>query len=941
MFRSLKILMLVVCGILFIPCICISQDVQEIINSATQDFESGLFLEAKKQVFQCFSERKFENIKLTNDAYRLISLISIAEDSILLARKYIKRIIQSNPDYKGPVQHFIFDQLLQQILSENQTITVSAVSKKAEDIRVAPASVLIINRSEIVERGYVDLIDVLSNLPGFDITKYYGVNYANIYQLGFRQENTERTLFMINGIEENDTWSNWVYMSRQYPLSNIKAIEILYGPSSTMYGPRAFVGTINIITYDTGEIIPFPEKSTDAKVAPKINPFYLNGTVLGGSYGTRDADFTIGFKKDATINTTFTFKSFQSDQRYDSNNESFDYAPADIDQLNYDHLNLTKPITLINNGNPVTYTPAAFADLFKLENNNPNYQIFKNKTGLIDSIKLTQAGVNQARLLDKQAYTGLVNGQPSGYSNRMNDTYIGIKVGFPNLVLGVRAWKTSESLGFYQDIYNAGTNNGSRWAVSNATFYSMFNKTYNRFSFSNITSFTNNKLDKSSVRVNYSLLGNKSLGLNLGHFLYPDSLLATSFPNSARQGYGNLFYYYDTQLFRNDFRAFYQNERINIMGGLEFRFSRQLGDYLYYSDYPKDENGLLQDGGSNAQEKGTFTSIDAGGGNVYSVLDLAFYFSGTYKIIPEKLNLSFGNRIDYNRIRSKGGFGYEFSPRLALVYLRKHISTKMVYSHGIQNVSLFNKFSTGNNRKPNPALTTEKIDYFDLSLNGVHQNNNLRWNFILFHYYVKDAVASVAINEPPYNNQNQNAGVYQVNGSLFNINYSFADKKWALFFNHTFNLPFQQTQDALKKNIRIADISSQSANLGLTYRLNRKSHVFSNHFYANFVGEKPVGEGTTAPKNLGYYGNNIPAYLIFNTTFNYTNRNLQGIRFSLIINNLLDMNILYPDHETYYHPGIRTAIGSMEPGTLNGLNPFYPQRGRQIFIKILYNIGGI
>ena len=55
---------------------------------------------------------------------------------------------------------------------------------------------------------------------------------------------------MINGIEENDNWSNIAYMARQYPLSNIKAIEILYGPSSTMYGPRAFVGTINIITYD-------------------------------------------------------------------------------------------------------------------------------------------------------------------------------------------------------------------------------------------------------------------------------------------------------------------------------------------------------------------------------------------------------------------------------------------------------------------------------------------------------------------------------------------------------------------------------------------------------------------------------------------------------------------------------------------------------------------
>jgi hypothetical protein len=52
------------------------------------------------------------------------------------------------------------------------------------------------------------------------------------------------------------------------------------------------------------------------------------------------------------------------------------------------------------------------------------------------------------------------------------------------------------------------------------------------------------------------------------------------------------------------------------------------------------------------------------------------------------------------------------------------------------------------------------------------------------------------------------------------------------------------------------------------------------------------------------------------------------------------MNILYPDHETYYHPGIRTATGSMQPDSLNGLIPFFPQRGRQLIVRILYNIGG-
>ena len=937
MCNGLKLPFLTVCLLAFFKFNALAQCDQSALVAASQDYESGLFSEAKQPIIDCFMNGKFVDLKLTNDAYRLLSLIAIAEDSIALATKYIRKIIQSNPDYQGPAKHFIFDGLVKQVLEKNQIITVSAVSKKAEDIRVAPASVLIIKKEEMVERGYIDLIDVLLNLPGFDISKYYGFSYANVYQLGFRQENTERTLFMINGIEENDNWSNIAYISRQYPLSNIKAIEILYGPSSTMYGPRAFVGTINIITYDTGEVIPFQGKSIKSVEKPNNNPFYLNGSVLGGNYSTRDADFTIGFKKDA-INTTFTFKSFQSDHRLDDFNEFFDYNPDDVNLLNYDHLNINKPVPLNINGTSKTYSIDEYATLFNIKNS-PFINVFKNVNGSTDSIKLTPEGVSRARLLDKDAYTGLVNGQPSGYSNQMRDSYIGIKVGFPNLVIGIRAWRTSESFGYYQDLYSAGTKNGNNWAVSNATFYSMFNKTYNRFSFSNITSFTNNKLDKSTTRVNYYLLGNKSLPLHLAHFVYPDSLLPTITSAPARQGYGNLFYYYDAQLFRNDFRFFYQNDRFNITSGLEIRFSQQYGDYLYYLDFPTGNDGLLQKDLHNAQEKGS-TLIESPGGNIYNIFDMALYFSGTFKIIPSKLNLSFGNRIDKNTIRGSGGFGLEFSPRLALVFLGKEISGKLVFSHGIQNVSQFHKYSTGSSRKPNPQLETEKIDYFDLSLNGAHKSNRIRWTFILFNYFVSDAVASVAINEPPFNNQNQNIGVYRVFGSLLDFNYSFMDRKWSVFFNHTFNLPYQQPPTAGDKFIRVADISSQSANLGLTHRLNKKNFLLTTHFYANYMGERPVGPGTTAPGNLGLYGKNIPAYLIFNATINYSNAALKGTMFSLILNDLLNTNLLDFKNKTYFHPGVRTASGAPQPDSFNGLAPFFPQRGRQVSVRMLINIGG-
>ena len=937
MCNGFKVYILTVCFLTFLQFNTLAQCDQSALVAASQDYESGLFSEAKQSIIHCFMNEKFADLKLTNDAYRLLSLIATAEDSIALASKYIRKIIQSNPDYQGPERHFIFDGLFKQVLEKNQVITVSAVSKKAEDIRVAPASVLIIKKEEMVERGYIDLIDVLSNLPGFDISKYYGVVYANVYQLGFRQENTERTLLMINGIEENDNWSNIAYIARQYPLSNIKAIEILYGPSSTMYGPRAFVGTINIITYDTGEVIPFQGKSIKSGEKPNNNPFYLNGTVLGGGYTTRDADLTIGFKKDA-INTTFTFKSFQSDHRLDEFNEFSDYQPEDVNRLNYDHLNIKKSVPLNINGTSKMYSIDEYATLFNIKSS-PFINVFKNINGSTDSIKLSPEGVSKARLIDKDAYTGLVNGQPSGYSNQMRDSYIGIKIGFPNLVIGIRAWKTSESFGFYQDLYSAGTKNGNKWAVSNATFYSMFNKTYNRFSFSNITSFTNNRLDKNTARVNYFLLGNKSLPLHLAHFVYPDSLLPTATGAPARQGYGNLFYYYDAQLFRNDFRFFYQNDRLSITSGFEIRFSQQYGDYLYYLDFPAGNDGLLPKNINKAQELGA-TLSESPGGNIYNILDMALYFSGTYKIIPSKLNVSFGNRMDKNRIRGSDGFGLEFSPRLALVFLGKEISGKLVFSHGIQNVSQFHKYSTGNNRKPNPQLGTEKIDYFDLSLNGAHKSNRIRWTFVLFNYFISDAVASVAINEPPFNNQNKNVGIYRVAGSLLDFNYSFMDRKWSVFFNHTFNLPFQQSAIAANKLIRVADISSQSANLGLTHRLNKKNFLLSTHFYANYVGERPVGPGTTAPNNLGLYGANIPAYLIFNATINYSNSLLKGTMFSLILNNLLDTNLLDTKNKTYFHPGIRTASGAPQPGSFNGLAPFFPQRGRQISLRMLINIAG-
>ena len=53
---------------------------------------------------------------------------------------------------------------------------------------------------------------------------------------------------MINGKVQNGLWSHIANMGRQTPISNISKVEVLYGPSSALYGPNAFLGIINVIT---------------------------------------------------------------------------------------------------------------------------------------------------------------------------------------------------------------------------------------------------------------------------------------------------------------------------------------------------------------------------------------------------------------------------------------------------------------------------------------------------------------------------------------------------------------------------------------------------------------------------------------------------------------------------------------------------------------------
>jgi outer membrane receptor for ferrienterochelin and colicins len=890
------------------------------IQDARDYYNIGLFDDLKKTL-DCFFQRSDITRNNKNQARELLALTAIAEDSIILSEALMKEIVLSDANYIPQNQNIVFEELFKRVRQENTRVTITSVSKRPEDIRTAPATVELIEASEIIARGYQDLTDLLSDVTGFEISKIHSVLYANIYQLGFRQENTERTLLMIDGIEQNDMWLNWAYLSRQYPLSNIKGVEIVYGPSSTMYGPRAFVGAINIITYGTKE-----RAGNYFQKGAFSNNFYVTGNTMVGSFNTTDVDVTMGSaSEDNKLNFQFTSRYFRSDEHDMSEEPFYNYNPDDLNKFEYDHLNFFASESL---------SVSNYLDQNNLSVESPYYTITDT------SILLTQAGRDLALERDKTAYTGIVNGNLVDYSNHTEDYFIGFKLTLDKLLIGFNQWKRTEGFNFYQDVDVAPSRNGSVWSPENRTIYLKYDDSFSdNLSISVQSSFKNHRLGKESNRVNFMPFGRIG-GLDLA-----DLINYSNEPNNDLQtahGWRNRYYFYQAQQGRTEIRLYYNTDRLSLVWGNDYRLTSTQGDYLIYMDYNYQSPNLsaykaLQDETAFAMEKGTVSGQNQGS-NMFLVQDLGTYLQGSLQF-GTNFFVSGGLRYDKNTIRYSDGFSV-VTPRVGLLYNNDLSTIKLNYSRGFQNVSLFTMYSTGGGRVPNPNIKPEEIDYIDMSYYQFNNSKTLQFGITGFNYTVNNAVSSTILeNGSP---QNINAGKYKIFGVLTTLKYKLQD--FRLDLNSTFFSPYQIMENG--ENLRIGDISSFRLNAGLTKTFETKKTNASINIRANFVGDKPIGSGTTQEINPGINGSSsIPAYSILNGNLLFQLKAVKQLTFGLTANNILN--------RIYYHPGPRTASGYFDLGGRQAgesyaefLNnsiwnknvPYVPQRPRNIQIRLLFDL---
>lgn len=128
--------------------------------------------------------------------------------------------------------------------NEIQVVSASRTIKKIEDL---PVTIYVITREEILYNGYTTLVDVLKQLPGVRISQPGSGELGEIFSMRGYNGNIY-TKIMVNGLPVKPSVTIGMPIEAQLPIRQAERIEIIFGPSSAVYGADAAAGVINIIT---------------------------------------------------------------------------------------------------------------------------------------------------------------------------------------------------------------------------------------------------------------------------------------------------------------------------------------------------------------------------------------------------------------------------------------------------------------------------------------------------------------------------------------------------------------------------------------------------------------------------------------------------------------------------------------------------------------------
>jgi len=136
-----------------------------------------------------------------------------------------------------------FSASLAEIL-DTPLLAASYAEEKPSD---TAATAYVVTAETIEKRGYETLVDLLSDMPQFQVQRNSDVRRLNLVSVrGI--PSSERITVLYDGIKVNPPTGDLFALAGHLSLRGAERVEVVLGPMSSVYGADAFSGVINVVT---------------------------------------------------------------------------------------------------------------------------------------------------------------------------------------------------------------------------------------------------------------------------------------------------------------------------------------------------------------------------------------------------------------------------------------------------------------------------------------------------------------------------------------------------------------------------------------------------------------------------------------------------------------------------------------------------------------------
>ena len=193
-------------------------------------------------LIEYIANSKKKTIRTSNDGVFEINLSGVPKSSKIK----IKALGKENKTLL--LSEAIMNEFITIPLKDRGQTSVTA-SRWEQSVNEIPASIIVIEREEIQELGYVNVQELIENIPGMYIIDQRSFNDISIGIRGFCGPFNRHVMIQINGVSMMSEFQNDFKLDKMnISIESIDKIEVIRGPMSIIYGTGAFFGVINIIT---------------------------------------------------------------------------------------------------------------------------------------------------------------------------------------------------------------------------------------------------------------------------------------------------------------------------------------------------------------------------------------------------------------------------------------------------------------------------------------------------------------------------------------------------------------------------------------------------------------------------------------------------------------------------------------------------------------------